>query len=158
MMYKASFVGGFLMGKSGKKHRTSTGGKIAEGAVAGAVMSVMLLLIYSLLIDKEILSLKSVKTAVIAINLFSSLICGFVAGYGQGEKKALRALISCAVYTLTVMLFAYIVNEGSVNSNEALRIFACGLGGAVCAIPLVLCNSNKKLRKRTKHKNSYNRR
>lgn len=158
MMYKASCVGGFLMGKIGKKHRTSTGGKIAEGAVAGAVTSAMLLLIWSLLIEKGVVTLQSVKTAVIAINLISAFVCGAAAGVGQGEKRAVRAIVACAAYTLIVLIFAFIVNEGSINTNAALRIFACGLGGTLCAIPLVLCKSNKKLRKRTKRKNSYNKR
>lgn len=146
------------MGKIGKKHRTSTGGKIAEGAVAGAATSVMLLLIYSLLVDKEVAALQSAKTAVIAINLISAFVCGVAAGVGQGEKRALRVFVACAIYTLIVLIFAFIVNEGSINTNAALRIFACGLGGTLCAIPLVLCKSNKKLRKRTKCKNSYNKR
>lgn len=146
------------MGKIGKKHRTSTGGKIAEGAVAGAVTSAMLLLIWSLLIEKGVVTLQSVKTAVIAINLISAFVCGAAAGVGQGEKRAVRAIVACAAYTLIVLIFAFIVNEGSINTNAALRIFACGLGGTLCAIPLVLCKSNKKLRKRTKRKNSYNKR
>lgn len=146
------------MGKIGKKHRTSRGGKMAEGAVAGAATSVMLLLIYSLLVDKEVAALQSAKTAVIAINLISAFVCGVAAGGGQGEKRALRVIVACAIYTIIVLIFAFIVNEGSINTNAALRIFVCGLGGTLCAIPLVLCKSNKKLRKRTKCKNSYNKR
>lgn len=157
MMYKASFVGGFFMQAKAKNKRTGKGQRIAKAVVGGIVCAVILLLIYSLLIEKEVIKINTVKPIVIAINLLSASVCGVIAGRALGEGRGITVLTSCAVFTLAVIAFAFSINENGIETGELVRIILCGAGGAIVGIFLRLCKSNKKQRNRTKRKNYNNR-
>lgn len=153
MMYKASFVGGFFMGQKTKKGRTSNKERIITAVVSGVATAVVLLLAYSLMVEKSIVSIKTLDTAVIVINIISSAVCGTVAGASAGEGRGIRVSISCLIFALAVIAFSLATAKGGTDMHEIVRIFLCGLSGLICGIFLRLGKSNKKLRKRTKHKN-----
>ncbi len=139
-----------------KKNRTGKGERIIKAVVGGVVCAVILLLIYSLLIEKEVMKINTVKPTVIAINLFSASVCGVIAGRVSGEGRGVTVLISCTVFTLAVIAFAFAINGNGIETGELARIILCGAGGATVGIFLRLCKSNKKQRNKTKRKKYYN--
>ncbi len=153
MMYKASFVGGFFMRKKAKKSGTSTVELIIKAVMAGIVCAIIMLLIYSLMLYKELLRIESVKAAVVIINFISVSICGLISIGRREEGRGIRMLLSCGILTLIIVIFSIFTGG---NSTAVLRIISCGVGGIIFAFLLTLGKSNKKLRKRTKRRKFNN--
>lgn len=153
MMYKASFVGGFFMRKKAKKSGTSTVELIIKAVMAGIVCAIIMLLIYSLMLYKELLRIESVKAAVAIINFISVSICGLISIGRREEGRGTRMLLSCGILTLIIVIFSIFTGG---NGTAVLRIISCGVGGIIFAFLLTLGKSNKKLRKRTKRRKFNN--
>ena len=73
------------------KKKDKNGDVIIRAVVAGIVAAVILLLAYSLMIDKGVASIKYVGYAVIGINFIAAAVCGIVAGSAAGEGRLVRA-------------------------------------------------------------------
>lgn len=138
------------MRKKAKKSGTSTVELIIKAVMAGIVCAIIMLLIYSLMLYKELLRIESVKAAVVIINFISVSICGLISIGRREEGRGIRMLLSCGILTLIIVIFSIFTGG---NSTAVLRIISCGVGGIIFAFLLTLGKSNKKLRKRTKHKN-----
>lgn len=141
------------MRKKAKKSGTSTVELIIKAVMSGIVCAIIMLLIYSLMLYKELLGIESVKAAVAIINFISVSICGLISIGRREEGRGTRVLLSCGILTFIIVIFSIFTGG---DSSAVLRIISCGVGGIIFAFLLTLGKSNKKLRKRTKHRKFNN--
>lgn len=138
------------------KKKDKNGDVIIRAVVAGIVAAVILLLAYSLMIDKGVASIKYVGYAVIGINFIAAAVCGIVAGSAAGEGRLVKVTASCGIFTAALAVFALASNDGGVEMDRILRMILCGCGGALCGLIVRFGKSNKKLQNRSKNKRRYN--
>lgn len=138
------------------KKKDKSGDVIMRSVVFGVVSAVALLLIYSLLIEKDIVSIKYADAVVPAINLMAAAVCGLVSGKSEGEGRALRVVASCGILTLALAIFSLATNENGIEMSKVLRMILCGVGGVFVGVFARLGKSNKKLQKRGKAKRPNN--
>ncbi len=138
------------------RKKDKNGDAVIKAVVAGIVVAVILLLVYSLMIDRGVTSIKYVDYAVIGINFLSAAVCGIVAGSAAGEGRLVRATASCGIFTAALVIFAFASNDGGVEMDRILRMIVCGCGGSLCGLIVRFGKSNKKLQNRSKSKKKYN--
>lgn len=123
---------------------------IAKGIGLGYLSALLLLFIYSLIIEKLPEAMNYENVVIILITLLSAAVCGAVAGSGTKGKRGIYALLSGAVFSAIIILLAVLINIDAITVAEIVRIFACGIFGSLLGGIVPLGKSNKKLRKRNR--------
>ena len=128
-----------------KKKEKSRGGAVA-GAVWGIVASVILIAVYSIIIDKKPGLAEYANIAIVAINVIAALICGSSAARGRTSRRIAVGTAAGAIYFLVTLFAALTISVDNINVAGLCEIALICLGGSAVGSMLNLCKSDKKLR------------
>lgn len=128
-----------------KKKEKSRGGAVA-GAVWGIVVSVILIAVYSIIIDKKPGLAEYAKIAITAINIIGALISGICAARGRASRRIVVGAAAGAIYFLAILFAALAISVDNINAAGLCEIALICLVGSAVGSMLNLCTSNKKLR------------
>ncbi len=128
-----------------KKKEKKRGGAVS-GAVAGIISTLVLLAAYAILIDRNTEMSEYANTVIIAVNIFSAVICGSVATIGREQSRIAAAVISGAIYFLVIILAALTISADNIRAFGICQILLISLVGSAMGSAIHLCKSNKKLR------------
>lgn len=152
MMYKHQIGKGdfFMHSKAAKNKNTGTG--LLKAAAIGFVVIVILLAIYAKIITESSQAGDRAKLVSIMIIAVGSIVCGMITGKNAGKSKTVNGLISGVVLSAIIIIALIIVCGDDINYMSVCEILLISVG--VCAISssMHLCNSNKKLRYKSKHR------
>lgn len=153
MMYKHQIgKGDFFMHTKTIKNKNAGMG-LLKAAVIGFIVIVVLLALYAKIITENSQVGDRAKLVSILIIVAGSIVCGMIAGKKVGRSKTVNGLISGAVLSSIIIIALIIVCGDDINYMSVCEILLISVG--VCAISssMHLCNSNKKLRYKSKRRN-----
>ena len=153
MMYKHQIgKGDFFMHSKAVKNKNAGMG-LLKAAVIGFAVIAALLAVYAKIITENSQAGDRAKLVSILIIVIGSLVCGVIAGKIAGRSKTVNGLISGALMSAIIIIALIIVCGDDINYMSVCEILLISVG--VCAISssMHLCNSNKKLRYKSKHRN-----
>ncbi|MDO4815339.1 MAG: TIGR04086 family membrane protein [Bacillota bacterium] len=128
------------------KKKEKVRGGAAAGAVWGIAATVILVALYSIIIDSKPELSENADIAITVINVIGALICGGCAARGRTKRRAAVGTAAGAIYFLTVLFAALAISADNINASGLCEIALICLVGSAAGAMLNLCRSNKKLR------------
>lgn len=121
--------------RTGTKKAESMFMVVAKGALLGVALSLVLLLLFSLALDREWVQLKSMRTATIAIKTLSAVAAAVFALKKYKGRAMLTGVLTGIAYACLAFLFFSILAEQFSFSIAILGDFGIGgLCGAAAAV------------------------
>ncbi len=99
--------------------------------LAATAVTIVLLLVSALLLDKLGLSKETMRLVIYGIYIISGLTVGLLAGKWQRERKFFWGLLAGVVWMVVVLIASLLVNSGAIEVKELFPAVVCMAGGGM---------------------------
>ena len=133
--------------KKARQTRNTVAGCIMKGTIISVLTALVLFLVLSVLISKELLPYDSQPVLMLIGTAIASFAGGFGSASGAPDKKILTALVSAVLYT---GIIAAASAAGGISPDEGTAIWKSLLAGivpSVAASTVVVSRKQKSKRK-----------
>ena len=120
---------------------------ILYGLIAGLALSIVLLLVYSIIIEKGIGEPQNSYAIVCGINVLASFVGGAVAARKFEGGYVYCGLITGSIFGAIMLISSMLLSENIIELSQIFRILLCCIPPAMIGSVCRLCKSNKKFHK-----------
>lgn len=133
------------MPKKRKKAKTKKfGDRVITGVAMGFVCAAALLAFFSFTIYKGMLDSGASDWIVIAVNIISALLCGFLVT-ATGEGNIIKCgLLPGIIFGFIISILSLAIRIEAFSMSQSLKILLISGAGSTTGSIIKLCTSNKK--------------